>query len=198
MNLHKLLERPKVYALKTAVLSLGRHNVRDYLAEVAGQGTHESVLDVACGAGKHANIFSHVPLYVGIDVNPAYMEFAINEIDRPFMTMDATKLAFESESFDLTYAVGLFHPLSDEEVRAAAAEMVRCTKTGGTSLIVDAVRPGALNIPGQILYRLDRGDFVRPVPTLETLLAGAGFELLFPNIPRSFPYRRAVFMCRKR
>jgi len=197
MNLHTLLERPKIYALKTAILSLGRHNVRDFLLELSEQRKNENILDVACGAGQHADIFSDASRYVGIDLNPSYMEFAAAEIERPFFTMDATNLALESETFDLTYAVGLFHHLSDEEVLDAASEMARVTNVGGASIIVDAVRPGPFNVFGQILYRLDRGDHVRHVPELQHLLSGAGFKLLLPNLPRSFPYRRAVFILNK-
>lgn len=193
MLLDKLLERPVFYELKTRVLSIGRPSVRDFLRRVVTLHMGGRVLDVGCGAGAHARTFASTMRYYGIDQSKDYIRHAITRHGRSFAVMDAAKMAFPDGAFDLVFAVGLFHHLSDAQAAAAAREMRRVTKDNGATLIVDAVLPPPWNLLGRCLCRWDRGHHVRRTETLTALLALEGFQLLLDNIPRSFPYQRAVW-----
>ncbi|HNR29829.1 MAG TPA: class I SAM-dependent methyltransferase [Candidatus Hydrogenedentes bacterium] len=194
MWLDNLLEEPLVYRLKTRLLSFGRRNVRDFLREFPSPPGHERVLDVGCGIGGHADAFATATLYVGIDENAGYVKYASARHGRRFVAMNATRIAFADGTFDLVFAAGLFHHLSDDQARAAAREMTRVTKETGATLIIDAVLPVLWNVPGRLLCRLDRGRHVRTVASLAALLANDGFQLHLGNIQGSFPYQRAVFL----
>ncbi len=197
MWLHRLLEDPRLYRVKTRLLSLGRQPVRDYLMSLEPLPAGSRVLDVASGTGKHAAIFPHVAQYVGIDQSAVYMHYAATRQYRPFLVMDATRLAFPDETFDFVFSVGLYHHLTDDHVIAAARAMKRVTRVGGKVMLIDAVYPGPGNPIGRCLCRMDRGHHVRTADVMAELLVPEGYELTQCNIPRSFPYQRAAFTCRK-
>jgi len=195
MNLRGLLENPVLYELKSRLLSLGRRSVQDYLSSAADLRPDSRILDVGCGAGGHAEVFSGD--FWGVDRNLRCIAYARRRRRGRFLVMDATRLAFPSDSFDFVYCVGLCHHLSDQQVRAAASEMKRVTKKGGRTLIIDGVFPPKLNLLGYALFKCDRGRHTRTLGQLEALLAQEGFRLILRNISRSFPYRRAVFSYQK-
>src|SRR5207248_8165202 len=62
------------------------------------------VLDVGCGPGTNAHLFSGVS-YVGIDHNPSYIAYARNRFKGNFVVADATTYEVEStERFDFILA----------------------------------------------------------------------------------------------
>jgi len=195
MSLYGMLQNPAVYNLKSKLLSLGRHSVREYLRTVAHLPDDSSILDVGCGTGSHAAVFAGQ--FCGIDANLKYIEHARRSCRGRFLVMDATDLGFPDGAFDLVYCAGLCHHLSDRQVRAAAGEMKRVTRREGQALIVDGVFPPKVNLLGYLLFKLDRGRHTRTLEQLSALLAQQGFELSAASIRRSFPYRRAVFSYRK-
>jgi ubiquinone/menaquinone biosynthesis C-methylase UbiE len=196
MTLYDLLDSPAVYKLKTKLLSLGRASVREYLARRIRVASGDVVLDVACGPGRHVDAFPC--LVAGVDRTPAYLRYAARQSRNAFFAMDATALAFPDGNFDFVFAVGLFHHIADDQVRAAAREMKRVTKPGGQALIIDAVLPSRSNVLGYLLFRLDRGLHTRSLDALAALLNPEGFVVETRNIPASFPYQRAAFAWKRR
>lgn len=189
--LKNFLAVPAIYNLKTQLFSGGRANVWRYLGELPKLPPHARVLDVGCGTGRHTDIFAN--RMVGVDLSRAYMAHAKRHHAAKFCTMDAGSLAFADATFDLVYAVGLFHHLPDAQASRAAAEMRRVLRPTGTALIVDAVLPVLTNPIGYALAKLDRGDHLRRCDALGALLAKQGFHLAVRNLPGSYPYERAVF-----
>jgi len=194
MLLVKMLDKPAWYDVKTRLLSLGRASVRDFLRQTVTPREGGRVLDVGCGTGAHGRTFAGRMRYFGVDQNGVYVRHAIARRGEPFAVMDAAKIAFPDGAFDVVFAVGLFHHLSDAQAVAAAREMRRVTKDNGTALVIDAVLPPQWNLLGRCLFRWDRGHHVREQAALTALLAPEGFRLLLENIPRSFPYQRAVWV----
>jgi len=190
-----LLNSPVIYRLKTRILSFGRESVCDYLSGRTDLPLDGRVLDVACGTGSHARVFPGT--FCGVDLNRDYLDYARKRSRGTYALVDAARLSFPDESYDLVYSVGLCHHLPDRQVEATAREMKRVTTKGGQTLIIDGVLPPKTNPIGHVLFRLDRGEHVRPLEALQDLLTGEGFELILANIPGSFPYRRAVFSHRK-
>jgi ubiquinone/menaquinone biosynthesis C-methylase UbiE len=189
MGLHDILEYPAVYELKTAVLSLGRRSVCKYLGTLALR-PGSRVLDVACGTGRHADLF---PGSVwGIDENARYIAYARKHYRGRFLVMDARHLGFGDGQFDLVFCVGLCHHLPDTSVRAVVSEMKRVARPGGRVLIIEGVRPRGGNVVGRFLFAMDRGRNTRTLHDLAALLAPEEFAVRTENIPGSFPYCRAV------
>lgn len=192
----KLLEIPFVYDLSQKVLSLiafGNkgiaRTIQKYLPD------RGKILDVGCGTGRYAALFTTD--YLGTDINPKYIERANKEACSPktkFSVGDATNIESPGESFDGVFAMGLLHHLTDTQARRTAEEMMRVCKKGGRVLIVDPVITHPLNLPGRILFGLDRGANRRSFEKLEELLKPLGFKTVEPSVPNSFPYRVSAFL----
>lgn len=191
MGLYDLLDSPGVYDWKSRLLGLGRGSVLRYLRSLPQLPPEARVLNVGCGTGRHEAVLSG--RIVGVDRNPWYVRHARDRQRGDHFLMDATRLGFGDGAFDFVFCAGLFHHLSDEQVRLAAREMRRVARPDGRVLVIDGVLPSPLNPMGHILFRLDRGTHVRPLRTLEKLLSSEGYTLACPNLPGSFPYKRAVF-----
>lgn len=192
--------------------------MRDYLSARVNTSDENRILDVGCGTGHHAKLFHG--FFCGIDSNASYVRHAArrhhNRFEhnptpsvapeapaatpntRHFLVMDAKRLAFAGDNFDVVFCAGLFHHLSDEDARTAAREMLRAAKPGGQIWIIDGVFPRKANLLGYILFALDRGRRLRQFDALARLAAAEGFEPITKNIKGSFPYRRAVFACQKK
>lgn len=196
MGLYSLLQYPVIYDWKTRMLSFGRQSVLRYLAERAHSLAGRTILDVGCGTGRHADAFPE--RFCGIDYNSRYVRHAAKRHRGMFAVMDATRMAFVGEAFDLVFSAGLCHHLSDRHVRNVAAEMKRVTKNGGEALIIDGVRPRMTNLLGYLLSKMDRGKYPRTLNELVALLTPEEFRLTTESIKGSFPYRRAVFAYLKR
>ena len=74
------------------------------------------VLDVGCGPGTNARWFLHCD-YTGVDLNPAYIDYARRRYQRNFVVADVTAGAFASEQFDFVLANSLLHHIDDENAR---------------------------------------------------------------------------------
>lgn len=101
-------------------------------------GPGARVLDVCCGAGRHARAFSDLGYRtVGIDLSRHLLQRAALVAGVPLVRADVRDLPFRSRSFDL--AVNLFTSFgyfaTDGEHRAALAEMLRPVKAGGWFVI---------------------------------------------------------------
>jgi ubiquinone/menaquinone biosynthesis C-methylase UbiE len=197
---YRLLESPVLYNLKSAVFSMGRESVLNYLRRSVELPAGGRVLDAGCGTGRHARVFD--ASFWGIDGNAKYIDYARRHRRGVFSVMDATNLAFPGAFFDLVFCVGLLHHLSDPQARAAVREMRRVTRDSGRVLVIEGVFPSVTNFLGYLLFKCDRGRHTRTLAALKDLLAQEGFHLhavcrgltnCAENIPRSFPYRRAVF-----
>ncbi len=115
-----------------------RAAVRLYL-EVAGSPANTSVLDVACGAGRHLRALRRAGLHaVGLDLSATLLRNARASDGRdPLVRGDMRGLPFRRESFDgLTSfftSFGYFrHPDDD---RTVLREMRRVLRPGGTFML---------------------------------------------------------------
>jgi SAM-dependent methyltransferase len=107
-----------------------------------GHGVN-SVLDLACGAGRHARLLCDRWWTVGLDLSPALLKVARRESpDAPYVRADMRELPFASETFDL--AVNLFTSFGyfdDDQEHAQVLKCVgRVTKRGGT-FVLDFLNP---------------------------------------------------------
>lgn len=111
-------------------------------AHVEGRPIH-SVLDLACGAGRHARLLCDRWWTVGLDLSSALLKVARRESpDAPYVRADMRELPFAAGGFDL--AVNLFTSFGYFADDREHARVLRCvalaTRPGGT-FVLDFLNP---------------------------------------------------------
>src|SRR5262245_24976948 len=112
------------------------------LIALAGVGSEDEVLDVACGPGIVACALAAVARHVtGIDLTPAMIDQAkakqraLRLDNLSWVVGDAVPLPFADRAFSVVGSRYSFHHLLDP--RAVFAEMVRVTRPGGRVAVID-------------------------------------------------------------
>lgn len=120
-----------------------------------------SVLDVGCGPGTNS---AHFPgsEYLGIDLNPAYVDYARRRFGRNFLTADARTFSPAGSAFDFVLINSLLHHVDDEGTHQILGNVARLLTPGGHVHIVDLILPERASI-ARTLARWDRGDHARPL-----------------------------------
>lgn len=110
--------------------------------------------------------------------------------------MDATRLAFESKSFDAIITSGLIHHLDDDFAKRALAEIRRVLKPSGIFLLwEDVPTRDPYNVIGRMVQAFDLGHFIRTSEAYAALLEGH-FVTDATEFFRSGFMDYAVFRCR--
>ena len=117
--------------------------VLNRIVQIAGAGTEDTVLDVACGPGLLACAFARVArLVTGIDMTPAMLEQARKEQQQRRLTNvswqqgDVYALPYPDAHFSIVSSRYAFHHLL--EPLAALREMKRVCKPGGRVVVADS------------------------------------------------------------
>mmetsp|Transcript_3265 Transcript_3265/g.5920 ORF Transcript_3265/g.5920 Transcript_3265/m.5920 type:complete len:603 (+) Transcript_3265:84-1892(+) len=157
-----------VYETSTETLFLGKQDAMQRasllpLRDLKGvDGRPAKILEVACGTGRFATFIrdNHPDAEVTcVDLSPFYLEAArendeywrnfksrgrpgISYAPAQFVQAAAEALPFETESFDAVVCVYLFHEMPEGARAAAAAEMARVVRPGGTVVLTDSLQHG--------------------------------------------------------
>jgi SAM-dependent methyltransferase len=165
MNLReRLLSHPSVYgALKRLVLPKGtlERIVGEYLAVDAGC----SVLDLGCGYGDSARLFSNRCTYVGIDHNERYISVARSmNADNPsqfFVADVADPIVAEHGPYDLVMMSGVLHHLSSGDIRNLSRLIRSLLNPSGRFVAIEPVFTSTQRLTARIAIAADRGGHVR-------------------------------------
>jgi cyclopropane fatty-acyl-phospholipid synthase-like methyltransferase len=178
-----LLRIPFVYRALSRCFNVDAAH-RDLVAR-AGYRSGMRTLDVGCGPGDLAKYFDPAD-YVGIDMSEAYVAAARARFAATFHVLPAERVGQLSERFDLAVMFGVFHHLSDQQVRATLAGLARLLKAQGRFVLVEAVWPSRFwDFPGYVIRMLDRGKYVRSQAQWCRLL-GENWRLEAPYVRRNF------------
>lgn len=154
-----VLERPAIYALWQAPFA------RQKLGPVLKSDSYRSsnrILDIGCGPGTNAPFFKGRD-YLGIDLNPLYIESARARHKMAFETADAsTWRPPDGRTWDLVLINSLLHHLDDEQVERVLATARSLLAARGEVQILDLVLPPSSSI-ARTMARLDRGQHPRPL-----------------------------------
>ncbi len=140
------------------------------------------VLDVGCGPGTNTAHFASAD-YLGIDINPAYIESARRRHRRDFIVADVTKYNVVPEQrFDLILANSLFHHIDSASTRRILAHLATLLSDDGYVHIFDLVLPARASI-SRFLARADRGEYPRPLDEWHDLFTSAFEPVVFEPYP---------------
>ena len=154
----RLLEQPIVYRWWMAPFA--EQKLRP-VHEHGGVTGVRRVLDVGCGPGTNAGHFAHTD-YLGIDINPQYIESARARQPGKFMVADVTTFeAKPEERFDSILVNSLLHHIGTPEVERLLGHLAGLLSDDGAIHIIELVLPPHLSAPWA-LAKLDRGDYPRP------------------------------------
>lgn len=202
-KMYMILENPRLYLWIQSLLAFGRdYGVRS-ITQLIQPRSHEKVLDIGCGPGRYGYLFQCT--YVGVDINSSYLRHArhrdlANPSPRHYIQSRAGAMGFRGETFDYVMCIGLLHHISDAEVHQLMTSIKWILKPGGRACIFEAVYPlNFWNLPGHLVFSLDRGRFTRTKDQLDSILFQHGFkEAEFQIQPRqSFPYHQINYIFKK-
>ena len=153
----RVLELPRGFDLYQRLVGAPASK-RRFVSEFVAPRSGDRVLDLGCGTGA---LFGYMPGgvdYVGVDVEPAYVEAARKRYGgrATFVVADATWFQPDG-SFDVAIAYGVLHHLEDDEAR-------RLLHVARAARRFVAAEPCATSSAGPLesfLMRHDRGKHVR-------------------------------------
>ena len=152
-----LLEQSPVYSLWQAPFAA------DKLAPLFAHNDLKRVrrvLDVGCGPGTNTGLFAHAD-YLGIDINPKYIETARRKHGRSFAVADVTSYEDSAAGqFDFILVNSFLHHVDDAGTSKILSRLPRWLSKDGHAHIFELVSPGDHSI-AQFLARLDRGKYAR-------------------------------------
>ncbi len=149
-HVYRLWQSPQAFAKLRPILRENR------LEEVS------RVLDVGCGPGTNAQLFESA-YYVGMDLNPRYIEYAAKKFGRDFRVQDVRDFKpSPDERFDFVLANSLFHHLSDDETHSVLGALGGTLTDDGHVHIIDLILPAKRSI-ARFLAEQDRGEYPRPM-----------------------------------
>ncbi|MGH7085097.1 MAG: class I SAM-dependent methyltransferase, partial [Acetobacteraceae bacterium] len=125
---YRFLDAPEIYALNQRVARPTTDRAR-HLVEAYVRSEGRLTLDLGCGIGNYRESF-HGP-YVGIDINPRYVDAACKRFADRFEVMDCTDLSFPDASFDEVVTIATTHHLDDSALAKMVREALRVLRPGG-------------------------------------------------------------------
>ena len=140
------------------------------------------VLDVGCGPGTNTHHFAKAD-YLGIDINPAYIEAARRRTGRRFIAADATTFTVDpAERFDFIFLNSFLHHIDTPNVMRLLRHLATLLSDDGRVHILDLILPPTSSV-ARTLARWDRGHHARPLDEWTSIFA----DPFVPEIQE--PYR---------
>ncbi len=126
------------------------------------------ILDVGCGPGTNAPHFKGMD-YLGLDINPEYVEQARARHRMRFEVADVTRWQVRDDPFDFILVNSFFHHVGDEDSLRILAHLATLLTDDGRIHVLDLVLPPTPGV-ARLLARMDRGDHPRLLPAWQELL----------------------------
>lgn len=175
----RLLERPGVYLawqrpfVASKLSPVWQHNDRAAIGRV---------LDVGCGPGTNSAEFAGLD-YLGVDLNPSYIEHARRRHEGRFVVADLRTDAVPGKgSYDFVLVNSLLHHLDDPSVSSLLADLRQYVSDDGHVHVIELDLPERRGIP-RLLALSDRGDHPRSIAEWRTLLTEHFDEVVLEPFP---------------
>lgn len=125
-------------------------------------GKIRRVLDVGCGPGTNTHLFEHTD-YLGVDVNPQYVEDARRKYKRRFEVADVTTYEdANGGNFDFILVNSFLHHIDTPYTNKILERLQSWLSDDGYVHILELVDPEDHSM-AQLLANLDRGKYPRPL-----------------------------------
>jgi SAM-dependent methyltransferase len=139
------------------------------------------VLDVGCGPGTNTAHFRHTD-YVGVDINPRYIESARARHGREFVVADVTTNPDLGARFDCVFVNSFLHHVDDRDADNILRHLRPLLTADGHVHAMELVRPARLG-PARLLARLDVGEYARPLDAWRALFTAHFEPVVFEPYP---------------
>jgi SAM-dependent methyltransferase len=154
-------------------------------AELNGR---QDFLEVGCGNGVVSKYLatSYQSSVTGIDIDPEQIALACKDTgdaaNLRFLEADATRLPFETGSFDVVLSFGVMHHI--DNWLAALGEIERVLRPKGYFIYADIIYPGWI-------ARLDRlfGLVTVGLDDVDSFIEQNGFATIYTCLRRAFVHR---------
>lgn len=136
------------------------------------------VLDIGCGPGTNARYFERCD-YLGIDINPQYIETARSRYRGDFVAADATTFTVpDGQRFDFILLNSLLHHIDLDDSRHILSQAATLLSEEGSVHILDLVLPPRPGL-ARAIARRDRGRFPRPIEQWRELFSESFETVIF-------------------
>ncbi len=180
----RVSDNPVLFIFFRSLLESDFTAIRGLIRRELRLGEKLSCLDLACGPGAFADLFDGDD-YVGVDLNPRYIDHARKTRKGTFIVGDARKVELPDARFDQILIFGLLHHLPDDDARGVLAESRRMLKPGGRLLVIEDIpAQSRLNLIGHLLHNIENGHHIRPAEQYRKLY-GATLRVTREEILRS-------------
>ena len=163
-----LLKNPYIFKIQQKMndYSVVANEFKDYL-----NSKNKRILEVGCSTGNVAREIIDMDnnSYYGVDISKEYIDIASKSSPKGnFFQMDARKLDFDNEFFDIVMLSSVLHHVDNNVGKNCFKEIHRVLKNDGVVIISEPIvnHKSLLSI---ILCKLDRGHFIRTTEEYKNL-----------------------------
>ena len=166
-----LLDRPELFDAYQAAVG-ANHAKQEFVSGWVRPKSGERVLDIGCGTGAVVPFLPADVRVTGIDIHQPYIEaararcgsratFKVGDAADPSTTL--------AQDFDVAYAFGVFHHLSDNAAQRLVAGAMKHLRPGGRFLSIDPTLVEGQGWLSRFIVTSDRGEFIRTPDELVAL-----------------------------
>lgn len=154
------LKNPYIFKLQQKInnYDVVKNEFQKYL-----KSKNKKILEVGCSTGNLARqiIDMENNSYYGIDISQKYIDIATqSSLKGTFLQMDARKLNFDNEFFDIIMLSSVLHHIDDNVGKNCFREVHRVLKKEGVVIVAEPIL-NSKSFLSIILCKLDRGHFIR-------------------------------------
>jgi len=160
------------------------------------------VLDLGCGPGTSVKYFKPDD-YLGIDIDESYIKYAQDHFPNNKFILgdfsDPCRLGLEKESYDLVFAMGLFHHLDDSLAQLFMKNSFDLLKPNGRLVCIDGCHDTNQSTLAQKITLTDRGKFIRCPEKIVEIAERSGFNVRYNIEPHVYliPYTTIILTLTK-
>ncbi len=167
--INKLAMSPGAFILLRKILEANFKGEKAVIKEYFAVNSDDKILDIGSGTGEFS-VFFKPENYTGIDIEPAYIDYAKKHYQGTFLLGDAARLPFSNYCFDKAVILGVLHHLDDSLCYKIFTEMKRVLKPGASILVMEDTRSDGDSVITKILHSLDKGNQIRTADEYNAIL----------------------------
>jgi cyclopropane fatty-acyl-phospholipid synthase-like methyltransferase len=161
-GIRSALSLPRIYNIFQSLIRKN-HSTNYFVSQYLKPAPNERVLDVGCGTGRYLEFMPNDVDYTGVDLSSQYIEFAKNKYKSrgTFICGDVSQMPNLKGAFDLVYATGLLHHISDENAVKLFQSVQPLLSPNGRFITLDPTFIDNQSPIARFIIKQDRGQHVR-------------------------------------